>query len=46
LAFTDFVQDHVYGDPKAGQERGFVCDEHHDAIMGLYEPDPGKPRIT
>jgi hypothetical protein len=37
------VVDHRNDDPKSGLEAGFVCQECHDAIMGVH-PEAGKGR--
>ena len=37
-----FVQDHSHRGTHDGQELGLVCTHCHDAIVGLYEPAPGK----
>jgi hypothetical protein len=39
------VADHVNEDEKSGRERGFVCQEHHDAIMGVPDPSPTYPTV-
>ncbi len=39
------VIDHENTDSHSGTERGLVCQEHHDAIVGTLEPMPGKPVI-
>jgi hypothetical protein len=41
----DCVVDHVLKDHWQGEECGFVCDEHHDAIIGDYAPRPDRPTI-
>ena len=35
------VEDHIHRGTHDGSERGLVCHEHWDAIMGLYEPVQG-----
>ena len=35
------VVDHSHRGTHDGQERGFVCSDCHDAIMGSYEPVVG-----
>lgn len=40
------VVDHVNDDSRSGRERGLVCEEHHDAIVGAYEPSDAYPTIT
>ncbi len=42
FAFPDSVQDHTHRGTHDGQELGLVCARCHDAIVGLYEPAPGK----
>jgi len=37
FSFSPCVTVHVNDDPKSGQERGFVCNQCHDAVIGLYE---------
>ena len=35
---------HTNEDSHSGLERGFVCTQHHDAVIGLYKPQaPGSP---
>lgn len=41
FALDDCVQDHLHRGTHDGQERGFVCSECHDGIMGGYEQTPG-----
>ena len=36
------VQDHSHRGTHDGQERGLVCTQCNDAVMGLYEPVPGR----
>ncbi len=45
LGLAACVVDHRNDDPRSGTERGFVCTEHHDAIMGDLEPRPGRPVV-
>ena len=40
LALPDCIQDHAHRGTHDGQERGFVCMQCHDAIMGNYEAVP------
>jgi len=42
LFFPEFIKDHSHRGTHDGQELGLVCTRCHDAIMGLYEPVPGK----
>ena len=46
LALPACVVDHVNADPKSGEERGFVCTEHHDAVMGMPQPSRRHPTIV
>jgi len=41
FAFPSCVADHSHRGTHDGQERGFVCSDCHDAIMGRYEPSSG-----
>jgi len=41
IVLPDCVQVHVHRGTHDGSERGFVCMECHDAIMGNYEPREG-----
>src|SRR4029453_9043470 len=45
LKLAECVVDHVFKDNWQGEERGFVCDEHDDAVIGDYERRPGRPAI-
>ena len=36
------VEDHSHRGTHDGQERGLVCTQCHDAVVGLYEPVAGK----
>ena len=41
------VVDHVHRGTHDGQEQGFVCREHEDAIMGLHpESSRGYPLVS
>lgn len=42
ISFPPCVQDHAHRGTHDGQERGLVCTQCHDAIIGLYEAAPGK----
>lgn len=42
MTFPLSVQDHSHRGTHDGQERGLVCTQCHDAIIGLYEPAFGK----
>jgi hypothetical protein len=42
MSLAPCVADHANTDPHSGTERGLVCTEHHDAIMGSLEPQSGK----
>lgn len=37
FALPACVQIHENADPRSGQERGLVCTECHDAVMGLFQ---------
>lgn len=37
------VRVHEHRGTHDGEERGFVCDQCHDGLMGLYEPRPTRP---
>jgi len=43
LDFPPCVVEHSHRGTHDGQERGFVCEECHDGIMGNYEPTAGAP---
>ena len=43
FTFADCVHDYSHRGTHDGQERGFVCDLCHDAIMGRYEASAGVP---
>ena len=45
LKLADCVVDHVFKDHWQGDERGFVCDVHHDAVIGDYDKQAGRPAI-
>ena len=45
MGFDLCVVEHVNTDAKSGLERGFVCSEHHDAIMGRFEESNDYPTI-
>jgi hypothetical protein len=42
FVLPDFVKDHSHRGTHDGQERGLVCIQCHDALVGLYESVPGK----
>jgi hypothetical protein len=42
MTFPVYVQDHAHRGTHDGEERGLVCTQCHDAIIGLYEPVTGK----
>jgi hypothetical protein len=46
LGLAPCVIDHVNDDPKSGEERGFVCSEHHDGIMGRPRASGEYPTVT
>lgn len=37
FALPACVQEHENGDPRSGLERGFVCQQCHDGVMGLVD---------
>ena len=37
------VTEHAHRGTHDGEERGFVCNQCHDAIIGSYEPKAGIP---
>jgi hypothetical protein len=37
------VEEHVHHGTHDGSERGIVCTEHQDAIMGPVDPSPDRP---
>jgi hypothetical protein len=39
LKLADCVVDWDFKDHWQGQERGFVCEEHHDAVIGNYDQE-------
>ena len=41
FTLADCVHDHVHRGTHDGQERGFVCSQCHDGIMGRYDETPG-----
>ncbi len=41
MTLADCVQDHVHRGTHDGEERGLVCAQCHDAIVGSYEPRSG-----
>lgn len=45
FSFEPCVEDHENLDPRSGTERGLVCAEHHDGIIGSLEPSPTSPLI-
>ena len=38
---AECVQEHIHRGTHDGQERGFVCAQCHDGIMGRYDQTPG-----
>ena len=38
FSLTPPVTLHTNEDTHSGLERGFVCTEHHDAVIGIYKP--------
>ena len=43
FALADCVHVHQHRGTHDGQERGFVCLQCHDGIMGRYAPEAGMP---
>jgi hypothetical protein len=41
FTLADCVQEHIHRGTHDGQERGFVCSQCHDGIMGRYDEIPG-----
>ncbi|HEX2747138.1 MAG TPA: hypothetical protein VHM91_03995 [Verrucomicrobiales bacterium] len=41
FAVPECVEDHVHRGTHDGEERGLVCSQCHDGIMGFYEAVPG-----
>ena len=41
FTLADCVKDHAHRGTHDGQERGFVCAQCNDALMGAYEPTSG-----
>lgn len=41
MSLADCVHEHAHQGTHDGQERGFVCTQCHDGIIGNYEPRPG-----
>ena len=46
FALPSCVSEHVHRGTHDGQERGFVCSNCHDGIMGSYEPVAGGAIFT
>lgn len=46
LNFPPCVVAQVNDDPRSGEERGFACEEHHDAVMGRPRPSVNFPTVT
>ena len=45
LTLAACVTDHVNADSKSGEERGFFCTEHDDAVMGVPHTSPEYPTV-
>ena len=45
LPLSSCVIECVNDDVRSGTERGLYCTEHHDAIVGLYEPLEDRPVV-
>jgi hypothetical protein len=43
LALPACVTEHAHRGTHDGEERGLVCSQCHDAVMGRYEPTAGVP---
>src|SRR5437764_486899 len=43
FAMAACVEDHIHRGTHDGSERGLVCHEHWDAVMGVYEAQPSTP---
>ena len=43
FVLADCVHDHQHRGTHDGQERGFVCSECHDGVMGSYDVRAGLP---
>jgi hypothetical protein len=41
LVLYDCVHEHLHRGTHDGQERGFVCSQCHDGVMGSYEQNAG-----
>jgi hypothetical protein len=39
FALPSCVVDHVNDDPRSGRESGLVCEQCHDAVIGLHRSD-------
>jgi hypothetical protein len=46
MSLADCVHEHVHRGTHDGEERGLVCTQCRDAIMGHYEAKPGLPVIS
>ena len=46
LRLADCIVDHVFKANWQGEERGFVCVEHHDAVIGDHDRRSDRPVIT
>ena len=45
VALAACVGDHSHRGTHDGEERGFVCSDCHDGIIGAYEPKAGERRF-
>lgn len=45
MNFPACVEEHEWNDIWTGNERGFVCTVHDDAVIGDYAIDPARPVI-
>jgi len=41
FVLAECVQEHVHRGTHDGQERGFVCSQCHDGVIGNYDLTPG-----
>ena len=45
LNFAACVEDHDYIDTHMGSERGFICVEHNDAVIGDHKHVASRPIV-
>jgi len=46
LKLDPCVADHIHDDARSGRERGFVCTEHNDAVIGELGPSCHYPTVS